>query len=72
MTLHRDGAGIVWVVDDDGRKVPLNKLAPDDRTDLLDDLIHDAKGNEAAAINNVGEEAQLAYLLADPHTRVTC
>jgi len=55
-------------VDDDGRKVPLNELAPDHRMDLLDDLVHDAKGNEAAAINNVGEEAQLAYLLADPHT----
>jgi hypothetical protein len=72
MRLQRDGAGTVWVVYDDGHKVPLKDLAPADRTDLLDDLVHDAKGDEAAAINNAGEEAQLAYLLADPHTQVTC
>lgn len=69
MRLHRDGAGTVWLVDDDGHEVRLKDLAPDDRTDLLDELVHDAKGEEAAAINNAGEAAQLAYLLADPRTQ---
>ena len=72
MTLHRDGAGAVWVMYDDGHEVRLEDLAPDDRTDLLDDLVHDAKGDEAAAINNAGEAAQLAYLLADPRTQGSC
>ena len=29
----------------------------------LDDLVHDAKGEEAAEINNQGKEAQIDYLL---------
>lgn len=28
----------------------------------LDEAVHDAKGEEAAAINNGGRDAQLAYL----------
>lgn len=68
MRLYRDGAGAVRVVDDDGHQVRLKDLASADRTDLLDELVHDAKGDEAAAINNAGEQAQLAYLLADPRT----
>ncbi len=53
---------------DNDYKVPLKDLAPADRTDLLDDFVHDAKGDEAVAANNAGEEVQLAYLLADRHT----
>jgi len=53
---------------DNDYKVPLKDLAPADRTGLLDDLIHNAKGDEAATANNADEEAQLAYLLADRHT----
>lgn len=31
----------------------------------LDELVHDAKGAEAAEINNQGKEAQIAYLLGE-------
>lgn len=31
----------------------------------LDELVHDLKGKEAAAINNSGKDAQLAYLLGE-------
>jgi hypothetical protein len=31
--------------------------------EALDDLVHDSKAAEAAAINNQGKEAQIAYLL---------
>lgn len=31
----------------------------------LDELIHDLKGEEAAAINNQGREAQVAYILGE-------
>jgi hypothetical protein len=31
--------------------------------DLLDDAVHDAKGEEAAAINNAGPPAQITYLM---------
>ncbi len=65
MRLHRDDAGTVWVVRDDGQEVRLKDLAPDDRTALLAELVHDAKDEEAAAINNGGEDAQLAHLLDD-------
>lgn len=30
--------------------------------DELDDMVHEAKGEEAAAINNQGREAQIEYL----------
>jgi hypothetical protein len=44
-------------------------LAPGEHVDLLDRLVHDAKAAEAAAINNAGEQAQLASLPPDPpHT----
>lgn len=37
---------------------------PDELTeDLLSDLVHEAKGSEAADINNAGIEAQLSYLI---------
>ncbi|MCL4502388.1 MAG: hypothetical protein M1438_11140 [Deltaproteobacteria bacterium] len=29
----------------------------------LDELVHDLKGEEAAAINNQGRDAQIAYIL---------
>lgn len=32
-------------------------------TSSLDDLVHDCKGHEAAAINNSGAEEQLEYLM---------
>lgn len=41
-------------------------LSDDERAaveEVLDGLVHDAKGDEAAAINNAGVDAQLAYLL---------
>jgi hypothetical protein len=31
----------------------------------LDELVHQAKGEEAAEINNQGKEAQIAYLLGE-------
>jgi hypothetical protein len=31
----------------------------------LDELVHDLKGEEAAAINNRGREAQVAYILGE-------
>lgn len=44
-----------------------------DSTDL-DELVYEAKDQEAADLNNAGEEAQLAYLqtvLADDELRAT-
>lgn len=38
----------------------------DDAQDSLDELVHDAKGAEAAEINNQGVESQVAYLLGLP------
>lgn len=32
--------------------------------DLLDGVVHDLKDDEAARINNGGQEAQIAYLVA--------
>lgn len=40
----------------------LNGLDQDTIQDLLDDMVHDCKGNEAAEINNAGRDAQLEYL----------
>jgi hypothetical protein len=31
----------------------------------LDELVHDLKGEEAAAINNQGRDAQIAYVLGE-------
>lgn len=31
----------------------------------LNDLVHDAKADEAASINNQGREAQIRYLLGE-------
>ena len=31
----------------------------------LDEIVHDLKGEEAAAINNQGKEAQIAYILRE-------
>ncbi len=39
----------------------LEKLSEED----LDDLVHDLKGQEAAAINNQGKETQISYILGD-------
>ncbi len=39
----------------------LEKLSEED----LDELVHDLKGQEAAAINNQGKEAQISYILGD-------
>lgn len=39
----------------------INQDDPDAQVDL-DDLVHDAKGAEAAEINNQGMTAQVAYL----------
>jgi hypothetical protein len=47
--------------------VCLQGLPPAERADVLDELVHDAKADEASAICNVGEQEQLAYLLADGH-----
>ena len=33
--------------------------------DELDELVHDLKSQEAAAINNQGKEAQIAYILGN-------
>jgi hypothetical protein len=34
----------------------------------LDEIVHDLKGEEAAAINNAGKEAQIAYILQEDST----
>lgn len=31
----------------------------------LDELVHDLKGEEAAAINSQGKDAQIAYILGE-------
>jgi len=41
-------------------KEDLEKMEPED----LDELVHEMKASEAAAINNDGKEAQIEYLLA--------
>jgi hypothetical protein len=67
MRLHRDDGGTVWVVHDDAHQTRLADLAPEDRTELLDELVHDSKPAQAASINNAGEDEQLAYLLDGGH-----
>jgi hypothetical protein len=62
MQLQRDASGTVWLVPDNGEEVRLTDLSPAERPEVLDELVHDAKGAEAAA-NNAGKAAQLAYLL---------
>lgn len=43
------------------RREDLERLSEEE----LDELVHDAKGNEAAEINNQGREAQISYLLGE-------
>jgi hypothetical protein len=43
----------------------LNQEQRDTLIDRLDELLHDAKASEAAAINNDGIEAQAEYLGLD-------
>lgn len=33
--------------------------------EALDEMVHDLKGEEAAAINNGGKDAQIAYILGE-------
>jgi hypothetical protein len=63
MRLYDDGSGTVWLVKDNDEEVRLKDLPPQRRQEVLDELVHDAKGDEAAAINNAGEAEQLTYLL---------
>lgn len=34
----------------------------------LDEMVHDLKGEEAAAINNAGKEVQIAFILGEDET----
>lgn len=65
MRVYRDGLGVVWLVRDRQDKVRLEDLPPAKRTAILDELVHDAKGDEAASINDGGEDDHLAYLLGE-------
>jgi NADPH-dependent 7-cyano-7-deazaguanine reductase QueF len=62
--LHRDAGGTVWLSNGTDQEVRLKDLPPDEVTDILDELVHDAKAAEASDINNGGQADQLAYLLA--------
>ena len=44
------------------RRKELDKLTEEE----LDEMVHDAKGNEAACINNEGRESQYSYLIGEP------
>jgi hypothetical protein len=69
MRLYDDGSRTVWLIKENDEEVRLKDLSPQERQEVLDELVHDAKGDEAAAINNAGEQEQLAYLLGfDPTT----
>ncbi len=48
-----DTAGVIATLEATGNYV-----------ELLDDLVHEVKADEAAAINNEGPEAQVEFLLA--------
>jgi hypothetical protein len=67
MRLYDDGAGTVWLVKENDEEIRLKDLSPQERQEVLDELVHDAKDDEAAAICNAGEHEQLAYLLDDGH-----
>ena len=43
-------------------KQRLKELAGQVESESLDDLVHECKGQEAAAINNEGVEGQIEYL----------
>jgi hypothetical protein len=62
MRLRRDDTGTVRVVHHDGHKRSLEDLPAQERAQLLDELVHDAMSQAAAAVNNAGEKEQLAYL----------
>jgi hypothetical protein len=68
MRLHDDGAGTVWLIKENDEEIRLKDLSPQERQEVLDELVHDAKADEAAAINNAGEQEQLAYLLGHQPT----
>ncbi len=63
MRLRRDDTGTVQVAHHDGHERSLEDLPAEERADLLDELVHDAMSQAAAAVNNAGEEEQLAYLM---------
>ncbi len=63
MRLRRDDTGTVRVVHHDGHERSLEDLPAEERAQLLDELVHDAMSQAAAAVNNAGEKEQLAYLL---------
>jgi ribosomal protein L29 len=45
----------------DNTREQLEKLSVEE----LDELVHDLKAEEAAALNNQGREAQIAYILGE-------
>lgn len=65
MRLYDDGSGTIWLIKNNDEEIRLKDLSPSERQEVLDELVHDAKGDEAAAINNASEQDQLAYLLGN-------
>ena len=60
----RDVDGTVWLIKDNDEEVRLKDLSPKERAEVLDDMVHTAKADEASTINNAGEAEQIAYLLS--------